>query len=154
MRTTRTRAARRLWSATAVVLALGLAPPAASANEPVKLRFQKNCPVLECTGSLVSPSGMPILNSSLSTVLTPVWGGGDVFQYSAVETVASPEGTIRMRLLGILDSSFEPDVTWVIGTVESGSWRGRQLAGAAIAVQATRTFANTFRGVIRVWPAR
>jgi len=151
-----TRGTRRLGGAAAAVLALGLAPGAASASEPVKLRFQKDCPVLECTGYLLTPAGKPIPGSIVTTTTTPVWApeGGDFFHYSAVETIAAREGTIEMRLVGILDFGAEPDVTSVIGTVESGSWRGRPLAGAAITAQATRVFGTTFRGVVRIRPAR
>ena len=59
-----------------------------------------------------------------------------------------------MRLLGIVDYTADPDVTYLIGTVETGSWRGRELTGASITVLARRAFATTFRGVIRVRPAR
>lgn len=59
-----------------------------------------------------------------------------------------------MRLLGILDYTADPNVTYLIGTVETGSWRNRDLTGASITVLANRAFASTFRGVIRLQPAR
>jgi hypothetical protein len=138
------------------VLALALAPPATAAGGPVQLNFTKDCPGLTCTGSLVSPAGKPIPGTSVSSGLTPIWSPAteDFLHYSAVETISSRQDSFTMRLLGILDSTADPDVTYLIGTVESGSWRGRELTGASITVLARRAFATTFRGVIRVWPAR
>jgi hypothetical protein len=148
--------ARRLSGAAAAVLALALAPSATAASGPVHLSFTKDCPVLTCTGSLLSPAGKPIGGSSVSSELAPIWfsGAQDTLHYSAVETISSPAGSFTMRLLGIVDYTADPDVTYVIGTVERGSWRGRDLTGASITVLAKRAFATTFRGVIRVRPAR
>ena len=156
MRTPGTRSARRLSGAAAAVLALALAPSATAASGPMKLSFTKDCPVLTCTGSLLSPSGKPIPGSSVSSEIAPVWfsDAGDTLHYSSVETISSREGSLTMRLLGIADFTADPDVTYVIGTVESGSWRGRDLTGASITVLARRAFATTFRGVIRVRAAR
>ena len=156
MRTPSTRSARRLSGAAAAALALALAPGAAAASGPLHLNFTKDCPVLTCTGSLLSPSGKPIPGSSVSSEIAPVWvsGAEDTLHYSSVETVSSRQGSLTMRLLGIADFTADPDVTYVIGTVESGSWRGRDLTGASITVLARRAFATTFRGVIRVRPAR
>jgi len=122
----------------------------------VKLSFTKDCPVLTCTGSLLSPSGKPIPGSRVSSELAPIWisDAEDTLHYSSVETISSREGSLTMRLLGIADFTADPNVTYVIGTVESGSWRGRDLTGASINVLARRAFATTFRGVIRVRPAR
>ena len=156
MRTPSTRNARRLGGAAAAVLALALAPSATAASGPLHVNFTKDCPVFTCTGSLLSPSGKPIPGSSVSSDIAPVWfsDAGDTLQYSSVETISSREGSLTMRLLGIADFTADPDTTYVIGTVESGSWRGRDLTGASITVQARRAFATTFRGVIRVRPAR
>ena len=156
MRTPATRTARRLSGAAAAALALALAPGAAASTGPLKLSFTKDCPVLTCTGSLLSPSGKPIPGSSVNSEIAPVWvsGGEDTLHYSSVETISSRQGSLTMRLLGIADFTADPDVTYVIGTVESGSWRGHDLTGASITVLATRAFATTFRGVIRVRPAR
>ena len=155
MRNPHTRG-RRLTAAATTVVALALVPATASAREPVKLRFEKDCPVWTCTGSLVSPGGKPIRGSSVTTESTPLWFSLDetTLHYSAVETVASRDGRFTMRLLGVFDFAAEPDVTHVIGTVESGTWRGRDLTGAGVTARATRAFATTLRGVIRVSPAR
>ena len=154
MRTPGTRSARRLTAAAAAVLALGLAPSAASAKPPVTLHFEKDCPVLTCNGSLVSPAGKPVPGSSVETEVTPLWPGDDILHYSAIETITARQGKIEMQLLGILDFRAEPDITYVMGTVESGTWRGRSVAGAGITAVATRAFGTTFRGVIHLRPAR
>ena len=156
MRTPGTRGARRLSGAAAAVLALAVAPAGAAANETVQLRFQKDCPVLSCTGSLLSHAGTPIRGSHVSSVLAPVWSSDaeDTLHYSAVEDISAPQGKFRMRLLGIVDYTADPTLTYVIGTVETGTWRGRDLTRASITVLATRAFGTTFRGVIRLRPAR
>jgi len=156
MRTPSTRSARRLSGAAAAVLALALAPGATAAGGPVHLSFTKDCPVLTCTGSLLSPGGKPIPGSSVSSDATPIWFSEteDTLHYSAVETISSPAGSFTIRQLGIFDFTADPDVTYLIGTVESGSWRGRDLTGASVTVLARRAFATTFRGVIHVRPAR
>ena len=154
MRTPGTRGARRLTAAAAAVLALGLAPSAASAKKSVTLHFEKDCPVLTCKGSLISPAGKPVRGSTVETHVTPLWPGDNILHYSAVETITARHGTIKMQLLGILDFRAEPDITYVMGTVESGTWRSRSLAGASITAVATRAFGTTFRGVIRLRPAR
>jgi hypothetical protein len=156
MRTPGTRSARRLGGAAAAVLALALAPPATATNGPVRLNFTKDCPMLTCTGSLVSPAGKRIPGSSVSSELAPIWafGAPDTLHYSGIETISSRAGSFKMRLLGILDYTADPDLTYLIGTVETGSWRGRDLTGASITVVARRAFATTFRGVIHVRPAR
>jgi hypothetical protein len=156
MRTPGTRSARRLSGAAAAVLTLALAPAATASHGPVQLSFMKDCPVLTCTGSLLSPSGNPIRGSHVSSVITPLWStdAQDVVHYSSLETISAPRGTFTMRLLGIADYRVDPTVTYVIGTVQEGSWRGRDLTGASITVLARRAFATTFRGVIRLRPAR
>jgi hypothetical protein len=155
MRTPRTRNARRLFGAAAAVLAFALIPNAAAAHGRVSLNFQKDCPELTCTGTLVSPAGKPIRGSSVSSELQPIWfSGADWLHYSSVETISSRDGTFTMRQLGIVNYGIDPNVTYLIGTVESGSWRGRELSGASITSEATRAFATTFRGVIHLRPAR
>ena len=156
MRTPGTRSARRLSGAAATVLALALAPAATASNGPVRLGFMKDCPVLTCTGSLLSPSGRPIPGSHVSSEIAPVWlsDAEDIVHYSSVEEISAPQGEFTMQLLGIADYTADPTVTHVIGTVQEGSWRGRDLTGAGITVVARRAFATTFRGVIRLRPAR
>jgi len=156
MRTPDPRSVRRLSGAAAAVLTLALAPAATASSGPVQLSFMKDCPVLTCTGSLLSPSGTPIPGSHVSSEIAPVWVSGteDTLHYSSVETISSREGAFTMRLLGIADYTADPTVTHVIGTVQEGSWRGRDLTDASITIVARRAFATTFRGVIRLRPAR
>jgi hypothetical protein len=156
MRMLGTRSARRLTGAAAAVFALALAPSAPAASRPLHLGFTKDCPLLTCTGSLLSPSGKPVPGSSVTSEIAPVWlsDAEDTLHYSSVETISSREGSLTMRLLGIADFTADPDVTYVIGTVEAGTWRGRDLTGASITVLARRAFVTTFRGVIHVRPAR
>ena len=156
MRTPNICRARHLSGAAAAVLALVLAPGATASSRPVQLSFTKDCPVLTCTGSLLSPAGKPIPGSRVSSEVAPVWvsEAEDTMHYSSVETISSREGALTMRLLGIADFAADPTVTYVIGTVQEGSWRGRDLTGASITIVARRAFATTFRGVIRLRPAR
>jgi hypothetical protein len=155
MRTPGTRSARRLSGAAATVLALALAPAATASNGPVQLSFMKDCPVLTCTGSLLSPSGEPIPGSHVSSEIAPVWfsDAEDIVHYTSVETISARRGEFTMQLLGIADYTTDPTVTHVIGTVQAGSWRGRDLTNASITIVASRAFATTFRGVIRLRPA-
>jgi len=158
MRTPGTRSARRLSAAAAAAaaLTLALAPAATASNGPVRLSFIKDCPVLTCTGSLLSPSGTPIPGSQVSSEIAPVWfsDAEDIVHYSSAETISAPQGSFTMQLLGIADYRADPTVTYVIGTVQEGSWRGRDLTGASITIVARRAFATSFRGVIRLRPAR
>ena len=100
--------------------------------------------MLTCTGSLLSPTGKPIPGSHVTSELAPVWFADteDTLHYSAVEWISSPEGSFKMRLLGILDYTADPNVTYLIGTVETGRWRDRDLTGASITVLAKRAFAS------------
>ena len=69
MRTSNTRSARHLSGAAAAVLALVLAPGATASSRPVQLSFTKDCPVLTCTGSLLSPAGKPVTFGKLCEAL-------------------------------------------------------------------------------------
>ena len=50
--------------------------------------------------------------------------------------------------VGILDYNAEPDVTDVLGSVVSGSWRGRPLMGAVVRGSAERVTDTAFRGLL------
>ena len=138
--------------ATAAVVALIAAPATASARESYKIGFEKDCPELTCTGTLIKRSGAPIPGSLVATTLTPLWFESDMFGYSARETFSRGESTVTMNLVGTVDYSAEPDVTEVLGNVATGTWRGRPLSGALVRGSAERVTGTTFRGVLVITP--
>lgn len=132
--------------------ALIAAPATASAKEKYKLGFEKDCPELTCTGTLLKPSGAPIRDSLVATTLTPLWFESGVLGYSAQETISRGDSAFTMNLVGVVDYNAEPDVTDVLGSVVSGSWRGRPLAGALVRASAERVTETTFRGLLVITP--
>ena len=140
--------------AAAVLVAAVAAPATATAREKLKLDFQKDCPELTCTGTLLERSGTPIRASFLSTTATPLWFSGDVLGYSAVETITRGESTFTMNLVGTMDYNVDPTVTQVLGSVVSGSWLGRPLVGALVQGSAERVFGTTFQGLLVISPQR
>jgi hypothetical protein len=141
-------------AAIAAVAAFVVAPATAAAKEKYKFGFEKDCPELTCTGTLVDRSGAPIPGSSVATTLTPLWSESDVFGYSAKETISRGNAsTFTMNLVGILAQSAEPEVTYVLGSVVSGSWHGRPLTGALVRGAAERVAGTTtFRGRLTITP--
>jgi hypothetical protein len=142
----------RALPALAAVVALVATPATASATKKLKLDFQKDCPELTCTGTLLERSGKPIRASFVSTTLTPLWFSADVLGYSAVETIAQGDSTFTMNLVGTMDYNAEPDITRVLGSVVSGTWRGRPLSGALVQGSARRLFGTTLRGALVIVP--
>ena len=143
---------RALPAIAVAIVALAAMPAMASAKEKYKLDFQKDCPELTCTGTLLERSGTPIRTSFVNTTATPLWFSADVLGYSAVETITRGDSTFTMNLVGIFDYNAEPDVTQVLGSVVSGSWLGRPLTGALVQGSAERVFGTTLRGELVITP--
>jgi len=143
---------RRAVPALAAVVALIAAPATAPAKEKYKFGFEKDCPESTCTGTLIDRSGAPIPGSLVATTLTPLWFESDVLGYSAQETFSHRGSEFTMKLVGILDYGAEPDVTEILGSVVSGSWRHRPLVGALVRGSAVRVADNTFRGRLVLTP--
>jgi len=138
--------------AIAATVALIAAPATASAKESYRIGFEKDCPELTCTGTLLKRSGAPIPGSFVATTLTPLWFESDMLGYSAQETFSRGDSAFTMNLVGTVDYSAEPDATEVLGNVASGTWRGRPLSGALVRGSAERVAGTTFRGVLVITP--
>jgi hypothetical protein len=136
----------RLIAAAAAVTALAAAPAAAAAG-PV-FGFEKNCPELTCTGTLLTPTGAPLKASALQTEIVPLGFENGVFSYSAVETVWIGAASFTTSLVGTLDFAAEPDRTVVTGTITSGIW-----SGAQVSAWAERVAGTTFRGELAIDPS-
>ena len=95
--------------AIAATVALVAAPATASARESYKIGFEKDCPELTCTGTLIKRSGAPIPGSVVATTLTPLWFETDMLGYSARETFSRGDSAFTMNLVGTVDYSAEPD---------------------------------------------
>lgn len=145
---------RRSLTVIAALLALIAMPATATGKNKYKIGFVKDCPELTCTGTLIERSGAPILGSSVSTTLTPLWFEGNVLGYSAQETFARDDSAFTMNLAGTVDYNAEPDVTYVYGSVISGSWHGRPLTGALVRGSAERVAGTTFQGLLVISPPR
>jgi len=143
---------RALPAIAVAVVALATMPAMASAKEKYKFDFQKDCPELTCTGTLLERSGTAIRASFVSTTATPLWFSADVLGYSAVETFTRGGSSFTMNLVGIFDYNADPDVTQVLGSVISGSWLGQPLTGALVQGSAERVFGTTVRGLLVISP--
>ena len=97
--------------AIAATVALIAAPATASAKESYRIGFEKDCPELTCTGTLLKRSGAPIPGSFVATTLTPLWFESDMLGYSALETFSRGDSAFTMNLVGTVDYSAEPDAT-------------------------------------------
>ena len=134
----------------AVSLAALLLPGLAdsSGRRAITIQFEKDCPELTCEETASSPVGV-------STVVTPVDLEGQIFHYTAVETLSSSRGSVTVSLVGILKLDKEPDVTLLNGWVVRGSWNGVALAGGKVQARASRVGDTTvFAGWVRIKPPR
>jgi hypothetical protein len=130
-----TRGRRCLAAALASAALLAAAPAAASAHAPIRLHFQKQCNnVGSCTGTLLTPSGRPIVGTQVSATvaLPPLWNANGVLGFSATETITAANGSFTMNHLGINNLNATPDAITVLGAVVTGSWNGVPLAGATV----------------------
>jgi hypothetical protein len=143
---------RSLLAVAATAALIAAAPATASSHARIKLKFEKTCPELTCEGSLLRGDGRPIPGTAVRANLTPLWLESGVLGYSSTETVSAPWSSFTMNLVGVLDQNAEPDVTYVIGSVVSGSWGGTPLAGGLVRSRAERTSGTTFRGTLRISP--
>ena len=127
-----TRTRRRLLAALVGAALLAAVPATASAHEPIRLHFQKQCNNLgACTGTLLTATGRPLGGSSVSAFVTaPLWDAAGVIGFSATETITARNGSFTMNHLGTNDLNATPDAITVHGAVVSGSWDGLPLAGA------------------------
>ena len=147
-------ARRGLAAVVACAALIGAAPAAASAHDSIRLRFEKQCPDLRCTGTLVTASGRPIAGTTVSASLALLWVETDVIGFSATETVTSNRrGSFTMHHLGVNDLKADPDAIHVLGTVVTGSWNGVPLAGALVFIRAYG-FPSGVRGTIWIEPSR
>ncbi len=139
-------AAAVVASSFAALLLPGLAD--SSGRRAITIEFEKDCPELTCEQTASSPV-------DVSTVITPVGLEGEVFHYTAVETLSSARGSVTVSLVGILKLNKEPDVTLLEGWVLRGSWDGVALAGAKVQARAIRVGDTTvFAGWVRIKPPR
>lgn len=130
----------------AMLLALTPAGIAQASNEPIVISFEKDCPGFTCTETASSPV-------DVETVITSGWLSGDVFHYTATETLSSGDGSVTVDLVGVLMLARDPDLTVLNGTVTSGSWNGIDLAGARVHASAVRVTGSIFAGWVQIMPA-
>ncbi|MDA0160738.1 hypothetical protein OM076_10720 [Solirubrobacter ginsenosidimutans] len=149
-----TRATRRLVAALAGTAMIAAAPAAASAHEPIRLHFEKQCLGTSCTGTLLTPSGKPIPTTTVSASLSPMWVESGVIGFSATETITARNGSFTMNHLGINDLKATPDEISVLGAVVIGSWQGVPLAGATVFIRAYGDPLPSVRGTIWIQPPR
>jgi len=140
----RVAAAAIAVSLTALLLP-GLAD--SSGRRAITIAFEKDCPELTCEETASSPV-------DVSTVVTPVDVEGEIFHYTAVETLSSPRGSVTVSLVGILKLDKTPQVTLLDGWVVRGSWDGADLAGAKVQARAIRVGGTVLAGWIRIKPPR
>ena len=151
---TATPLTRTLLTALLGVALLAAAPAAASAHEPIRLHFQKQCNDLgACTGTLLTATGRPLGGTSVSAFVTaPLWDASGVIGFSATETIAASNGSFTMNHLGSNDLNATPDAITVLGAVVTGSWDGIPLAGATIFIRAFGSPLPSIRGTIWIQP--
>ena len=141
---------RRLTTGLAACLAtltLATTAQAAGGKQPLVLPFEKDCPVLTCWETARSPV-------RVSTEVTPISFENGIFQYTAIETLSSAQGSVTLHLAGFMDTNAEPDYTLLSGTVASGSWNGKRLAGSRVYAAAYRVpgTETTFAGAVVILP--
>ena len=145
---------RALAAVLACAALIGAAPAAASAHDSIRLRFEKKCLGMSCTGALITASGRPIAGTTVSASLAPLWVESDVIGFSAMETITSSRrGSFKMNHLGVNDLKANPDAIHVLGTVTTGSWNGVPLSGALVFIRAYG-FPSAVRGTVWIEPSR
>jgi len=132
---------------------LGAAPAAASADDAIRLRFQKNCPDATCTGTLIAKAGTPVRGSTVSASISPLWSVSGVIGFSATETISSRRGSFTMNHLGVNDVEADPAAIRVLGVVVSGSWDGVPLTGALVHIRAFGVPPSSVRGTLLIEPS-
>ena len=132
---------------------LGAAPAAASADDAIRLRFQKNCPDATCTGTLITKAGTPVRGSTVSASISPLWSVSGVIGFSATETISSRRGSFTMNHLGVNDVEADPAAIRVLGVVVSGSWDGVPLTGALVHIRAFGVPPSSVRGTLLIEPS-
>ena len=132
---------------------LGAAPAAASADDAIRLRFQKNCPDATCTGTLITKAGTPVRGSTVSASISPLWSVSGVIGFSATETISSRRGAFTMNHLGVNDIDADPPAIRVLGVVVSGSWEGVPLTGALVRIRAFGVPPSSVRGTLVIQPS-
>jgi hypothetical protein len=145
-----TRRRRGLAAVLGGAALLGAVPAAASADDSIRLRFQKECLGTTCTGTLITASGQPVPGTSVSASLSPLWFESGVIGFSATETISSSRGSFTMNHLGVNDVKADPDAIHVLGAVVSGSWDRVPLAGGLVRIQAFGVPPSSVRGTILI----
>jgi len=147
---------RRLWRVLAAVLSavalVGAAPQAANAHRSIRLRFEKQCLGVTCTGTLITAPGRPIPGTTVSATLSPLWVESGVIGFTAIETISSSRGSFTMNHLGVADQKVDPSAIHVLGAVVTGSWDGVPLAGGLVHIRASGIQPSTVRGTVRIEP--
>ena len=118
-----------------------------SGRRAITIKFEKSCPEYTCEETASSPV-------DVSTVVTPVDLEGEIFHYTAVETLSSAHGSVTVSLVGILKLDKDPQVTLLTGWVVRGSWKGVELAGAKVQARAIRVGDSVYRGWVKIQPPR
>ena len=132
---------------------LAAAPAAASADDAIRLRFQKDCPTTTCTGTLITKEGTPVRGSTVSASVSPLWSVSGVIGFSATETISSRRGAFSMNHLGVNDVDADPAAIRVLGVVVSGSWDGVPLTGALVHIRAFGVRPSSVRGTLLIEPS-